>query len=237
MKFLLSALVAVAFTVQTIDGYVSPIPPSSQATSWTPRSFAQAPVSIDVEGIFRNEYIEWAKTHGKSMDEERFQIFKQNFMLQMQHNKKTGEFHDLNEHGDLTEAEFIAMMKGMAAAQPSVKQVVIPDAVMEPPSPKVSPPARVAPSRDVDVKHVHAELVFDEASTAATAPQQQAIPRVTVLGQPNQRSAKVNPPRALESISTPTRTSRKQYFTTGGTQVIGVKSNPRVVLWEPGMAR
>jgi hypothetical protein len=193
--------------------------------------------------MFRNEYSAWAEAHGKSTNEERFQIFKQNFMLQMHHNKKTGEFHDLNEHGDLTEVEFRAMMDGSAAAVPLsvtssstntvMGEIINAETVIEPPTPKVRPPSRIM---DMDIEHVHAELVFDEASTAGSAPQQQAVPRVMVLGHSNQRSAKVNPPRALESISTPTRTSRKQ-FVTGGTQVIGVKSNPRVVYWEPGMTR
>jgi hypothetical protein len=237
MKFLLSALAAAALAVKAVDGYVSPTPHSSQATAWTPKSFAQAPVTVDVEGMFRNEYIAWAKSHGKTTDEARFQIFKQNFMLQMQHNKKTGEFHDLNEHGDMTEAEFKAMMNGPATASVTdVVHVVTPHTVADLATPKVSPPARIMTSAVMDAECVHAELVFDEATTAASAPQQQAVPRVTVLGQSNQRFAKVNPPRALESISTPTRTSRKQYFT-GGTQILGVKSNPNVVRWEPGMPR
>lgn len=234
MKFLLSPLIAAVLAVNTVHGYVFPTPNGSQATAWTPKSFAQAPPKVDVEGMFRNEYIEWAKTHSKSTNEERYQVFKQNFMLQMQHNKKTGGFHDLNEHGDLTEAEFKVMMKGSASL--SIVQVVTPHPVVEPPTPTVAPPSRSLTTAVADAKHVHAELVFDEATTAASAPQQQKVPKVTVMGQPNQRFAKVNQPRSLENISTPTRNSRKQYFT-GGTQFIGVKSNPRVVRWEPGMSR
>ncbi len=61
-----------------------------------------SPASIDAESMFRNEYIAWAKSQGKAMDEAHFQIV----MLQMQDGKKTVEFHDLNEHGDMTEIKY-----------------------------------------------------------------------------------------------------------------------------------
>jgi hypothetical protein len=286
MKFLLSFAVALALTTTASHGYVSPSPPhESHVTTapWTPKSLAQPPARVDVEGIFRNEYNEWAATHGKPTDEARFQIFKQNYMLQMQHNKKTGEFHDLNEHGDLTEAEFKEMMTTMTGdgssssttvssddgssstttvssavvqviPNPQRHAVVEAEPVSPPSTPKVNPPVTPRSVRRPvdDVQRVHAELVFDEgtmtAATAGAARRQpttaSAPPKVTVMGQSNQQFARVYPTRALECIITPsTRTGRSrrqqhQSFNPGfGTQVIGVRSNPRVVRWEPGMPR
>mmetsp|Transcript_749 Transcript_749/g.1579 ORF Transcript_749/g.1579 Transcript_749/m.1579 type:complete len:234 (-) Transcript_749:402-1103(-) len=73
----------------------------------TTTSFVQPPANVEVDDVFREEYNAWAKLHGKSTaDPRRFEIFKLNFMLQMQHNKKTGTFKNLNEFGDMTEKEF-----------------------------------------------------------------------------------------------------------------------------------
>mmetsp|Transcript_14278 Transcript_14278/g.29825 ORF Transcript_14278/g.29825 Transcript_14278/m.29825 type:complete len:236 (+) Transcript_14278:156-863(+) len=78
----------------------------SSSSSYQPSS-VHSPTQVAVDDIFREEYDEWASRHGKSTaDTRRFETFKRNFMLQMQHNKKTGIFKLLNEFGDMTEKEF-----------------------------------------------------------------------------------------------------------------------------------
>ncbi|KAL3919233.1 MAG: hypothetical protein SGILL_003856 [Bacillariaceae sp.] len=75
---------------------------------------AEPASNVQVEDIFRSEYREWGLRYGKKIDfgnEERFKNFQLNFMLQMQHNKKTGIFYLLNEYGDLTSEEYHQLMR------------------------------------------------------------------------------------------------------------------------------
>lgn len=112
MKFLLSLIVLGIFYIDTATSYISSSsPPSGGAAPWkngAKPSFAQPPPSnIVPDDIFREEYHAWGKRYGKSTgDKARFENFKLNFMLQMQHNKKTGTFNLLNEFGDMTAKEF-----------------------------------------------------------------------------------------------------------------------------------
>ncbi len=94
-------------------------------TDWSPKTFAPkirivpmgepAPPARDDEinvdatahGIIRREYGAWTKRYGKERSDRRFQIFKRNFVKQMEMNRKNGEFFLLNEYGDLTEKEYL----------------------------------------------------------------------------------------------------------------------------------
>lgn len=94
-------------------------------TDWSPKTFAPkirivpmgepAPPARDDEinvdatahGIIRREYGAWTKRYGKERTDQRFQIFKRNFVKQMEMNRKNGEFFLLNEYGDLTEKEYL----------------------------------------------------------------------------------------------------------------------------------
>ena len=103
MKFLSSLIVSGIFYTDVVSSYIS----SSRSDGYAPwtynpeSSFAKPPSNIGLDDIFREEYHAWAKRYGKSTsDESRFENFKLNFMLQMQHNKKTGQFNLLNEFGD-----------------------------------------------------------------------------------------------------------------------------------------
>mmetsp|Transcript_20223 Transcript_20223/g.41484 ORF Transcript_20223/g.41484 Transcript_20223/m.41484 type:complete len:316 (+) Transcript_20223:110-1057(+) len=112
-----------------IDEHTAFRPKSSPfaTTDWSPKSFAPRPrinplgepaitddrinVDSNVEGIIRREYSAWAVRHGKVKNDERFEIFKKNFVVQMEMNRKNGEFFLLNKFGDLTKDEFIALSK------------------------------------------------------------------------------------------------------------------------------
>lgn len=63
---------------------------------------------FDVNEIIRAEYDAWCFRYSKTKEDNRFQIFKSNFMKQMDFNLKTGKFFLLNEYGDMTSEEYEA---------------------------------------------------------------------------------------------------------------------------------
>jgi hypothetical protein len=91
VRSLLSTLIVSIFCSELGNAYISS----------TEKSFKQPPANIKVDDIFREEYHEWCKRYDRSVgDRIRFENFKLNFMLQMQHNKRSGTFNLLNEFGD-----------------------------------------------------------------------------------------------------------------------------------------
>mmetsp|Transcript_16293 Transcript_16293/g.37704 ORF Transcript_16293/g.37704 Transcript_16293/m.37704 type:complete len:271 (-) Transcript_16293:101-913(-) len=110
MNYILSVIVLGSFRIETVSSYISSSPKSGGFAPWkhnSENSLSKPPSNIDLDDIFREEYHAWAKKYDKSTsDETRYENFKLNFMLQMQHNKKTGKFNLLNEFGDMTEKEF-----------------------------------------------------------------------------------------------------------------------------------
>jgi hypothetical protein len=100
-----------------------PSSPSYGTTEWNPKSFLPKvsirplgetpPVedTVNLDDIIRTEYHKWSIRHGKVKEAERFVIFKQNFALQMESNRNTGEFFLLNQFGDLTVDEYESMME------------------------------------------------------------------------------------------------------------------------------
>ena len=102
MKLLLPLIVLGIFCTDGVRPYISSSPSGGYAP-WKQNSespFAKPPSNVELDDIFREEYNEWANRYGKSKSDKRFENFKFNFMLQMQHNKKTGTFNLLNEFGD-----------------------------------------------------------------------------------------------------------------------------------------
>ena len=63
------------------------------------------------DDIIQREYSAWAVRHGKVKSAKRFEIFRRNFVKQMEMNRKNGEFFLLNEYGDLTEVEYISALR------------------------------------------------------------------------------------------------------------------------------
>ncbi|KAG7361640.1 hypothetical protein IV203_036741 [Nitzschia inconspicua] len=63
---------------------------------------------FNVDEIIRAEYDAWAFRYGKTKQDDRFHIFRSNFMKQMDFNLKTGKFFLLNEYGDMTSEEYEA---------------------------------------------------------------------------------------------------------------------------------
>ena len=116
---LLSTSIAHAYIAE--DGGRRKDSPFSTA-NWSPKSFApkirirplgepvvrEDKINVDsnADMIIRREYRAWTVRHGKVEDMKRFEIFKQNFVSQMEMNRKNGEFFLLNEFGDLTEEEY-----------------------------------------------------------------------------------------------------------------------------------
>mmetsp|Transcript_34571 Transcript_34571/g.81503 ORF Transcript_34571/g.81503 Transcript_34571/m.81503 type:complete len:357 (+) Transcript_34571:77-1147(+) len=68
-------------------------------------------VDASVEATIRREYGAWAIRYGKVKDENRFEIFKKNFILQMEMNRRNGQFFLLNEYGDLTKEEYLSLLR------------------------------------------------------------------------------------------------------------------------------
>mmetsp|Transcript_4415 Transcript_4415/g.8136 ORF Transcript_4415/g.8136 Transcript_4415/m.8136 type:complete len:362 (+) Transcript_4415:2-1087(+) len=81
----------------------------SSPTILDPTSSTNKPANVDVDDIIRAEYEAWADRHGKTKERKRYEIFRANFIHQMDFNRKTGQFYLLNEFGDLTAKEYAAM--------------------------------------------------------------------------------------------------------------------------------
>ncbi|KAL3904401.1 MAG: hypothetical protein SGILL_010085 [Bacillariaceae sp.] len=67
-----------------------------------------SPIAFDVDEIIRAEYDAWCFRYEKTKQDKRFQIFRSNFIQQMEFNRKTGQFFLLNEYGDMTTEEYAA---------------------------------------------------------------------------------------------------------------------------------
>lgn len=65
--------------------------------------------------FLKTEYDAWLAHHGKTYDESRFKIFKDNYIRQWQSDRVTGEYHFLSQQGDMTEQECARV----SAAQPA----------------------------------------------------------------------------------------------------------------------
>jgi hypothetical protein len=62
--------------------------------------------TIDLTNFLRKEYYAWLQHHGKVADESRFAVFKDNYVKQWQADRVTGEYHFLNQYGDLSPEEY-----------------------------------------------------------------------------------------------------------------------------------
>lgn len=62
---------------------------------------------IEMERMYRNEYDKWVETFGRSKDEVDYEVFKANFLQQLEYNEKTGTHFALNEFGANTKEEYI----------------------------------------------------------------------------------------------------------------------------------
>lgn len=99
MKFLLLSVLTIIGT-NSANAYITSLNQEG-AAPWKKNSFASPPANVELDDVFRQEYQAWANQYGKSTDDEtRFENFKLNYMLQMQQNKRTGQFAELNEFGD-----------------------------------------------------------------------------------------------------------------------------------------
>ena len=133
MKTLFRAVVILVF-IPCACAYIEEIPMGARSSpfslnDWTPKSFKpkvrirpmgigepetrDEKINIDknADGIIRREYSAWSKRYDKATTAKRFEIFKRNFVSQMEMNRKNGEFFLLNEYGDLTEEEYIAQLQ------------------------------------------------------------------------------------------------------------------------------
>lgn len=102
MKLLQQFSVLTVICINSANAYITSLSQEGAAAPWKKNSFgASPPANVELDDVFRQEYQVWANRYGKSTDDEsRFENFKLNYMLQMQHNKRTGQFADLNEFGD-----------------------------------------------------------------------------------------------------------------------------------------
>jgi len=184
MKFLLpTSLIVCIFCSELASAYISPSSTRTGSTSRTgghnnnnaaaaaEKKFQQIPANVEIDDIFREEYHLWSQRYGKSgtcksvEDRICYENFKLNFMLQMQHNKKTGTFNLLNEFGDMSIRQFDELVKGKKN-----------DGNIDIPTTTDKASLRKK-SNGVAVK---AEIVIEKAATVTmmTAP----IPKVSILG-------------------------------------------------------
>ena len=73
-------------------------------------------LAFDVEEIIRDEYNSWAKRYGKTKLDKRFEIFRHNFIAQMEFNRETGQFFLLNEYGDMTTEEYEQLLSSQSSS-------------------------------------------------------------------------------------------------------------------------
>ena len=74
-----------------------------------PNPMSTKPQPLDVDVVIRAEYDAWTARFGKKKEDKRYDIFRANFIAQMEWNRKTGQFYLLNEFGDMTPDEYEAM--------------------------------------------------------------------------------------------------------------------------------
>jgi hypothetical protein len=84
-------------------------PAAEEATSST----------IDLTNFLRIEYDAWLSHHGKIADESRFKSFKDNYVRQWQADRVTGDYHFLNQYGDLSPEEYSQMTGVTLPAAPA----------------------------------------------------------------------------------------------------------------------
>lgn len=70
---------------------------------------ATAVTPDQVDAKIRSEYQNWGTEYGKDLSEERYTIFKQNFLDNMKYYEQTGNYYVLNEYADMTPEEFGSM--------------------------------------------------------------------------------------------------------------------------------
>jgi len=65
-----------------------------------------SPDDETVDAFIRSEYDAWVIQHNRTADDERYIIFKKNFMATLEAFEKTGQYSALNQYADLTEEEY-----------------------------------------------------------------------------------------------------------------------------------
>lgn len=253
----------------TVGAYVTTPPGGQYGTtqSWTPSSSAtiakkktkdaSAPTGITsrvVDEVFRDEYMTWAQQYGKPTSPQRFEIFKQNYMMQMQQNKRVGKFYLLNEYGDMTEAEFEMYQKtGLLSSSPSSFS----PQNKEEEEASVAVEVELVTESEAELRQKHHRMNHPNTAPSATSPAvpsstidennaffgggagfASSIPKVTPLFTNHQ--AKTRGGAVPGSLNDAKNRSYKKLecrhkYTTGGTQFLGVRK--RLVRWTPDMPR
>jgi hypothetical protein len=70
----------------------------------------------EMDAYVRSEYKAWREQYNKPPDEERYKVFKNNFLKTMKIFEETGKFTALNEHGDMTREDYLKMQTHLAIA-------------------------------------------------------------------------------------------------------------------------
>lgn len=71
-----------------------------------PEKLIVSPDDKTVDAFIRSEYQAWVLQHNKTEDDDRYEIFKGNFLATLKAYEATGEYHALNKYADLTEEEY-----------------------------------------------------------------------------------------------------------------------------------
>jgi hypothetical protein len=90
---------------------VAPTFPSSPSTGTSTGTSSPSPDDPTVVAFIRSEYDAWVMQHNKTTDEDRFLVFKKNFLATLETFENTGKYHALNRFADLTPEEYKLEMK------------------------------------------------------------------------------------------------------------------------------
>ena len=109
----------------------------------------QGPDKLAQEARVRSAYMEWCKDNGKEVDESRFPVFFDNFLVMEDFAKESGKPMTLNKYADCTEEEYKALTTG------GEKSAAV--------------PTKNVADLDAQVAEAVAEAAFAEAAVKAAA--------------------------------------------------------------------
>merc|ERR1712071_345273 len=107
---------------------------------------------------------DWCKEFKKEVDEERFAVFSENFLVMEQYAKENGKDMVLNEYADCTQEEYTAKM---SPSPPTVEEVKAPETAAEPEpetaaEPEPEPDTEPEPEPDTEAETQVDEITLDE---------------------------------------------------------------------------
>ena len=79
---------------------------ASQFAKTEEANFMPSPDDETVDTFIRSEYEAWTIANNKTSNDERYEIFKSNFLETLRKYESSGQYHALNKYADMTPDEF-----------------------------------------------------------------------------------------------------------------------------------